>query len=105
MDKKPVTADTVKPTNSEKPSLPEAIVVISLNFNATAPKIMGAEIRNENRAAASRLNLRPMPPAIVTPERDTPGIMAIACEIPMTNESKKLTVLKLLVFHENLSIR
>ena len=49
---------------------------------------MGAEIRNENRAAASRSNLSPIPPAIVMPERETPGIIANAWEIPMTNESK-----------------
>jgi hypothetical protein len=45
---------------------------------APAPKITGIDNKNENFAASSRFNFKPMPATIVMPERDVPGIKATA---------------------------
>jgi len=43
-----------------------------------APKIIGVDIKNEKRVAASLVNPISNPDVIVIPERDTPGIIANA---------------------------
>ena len=43
-------------------------------FKRDAPSIMGIAIKNENSAAAARLTPNSIPPMIVEPERDVPGI-------------------------------
>src|SRR5690242_17698319 len=54
-----------------KPSL-----AMSINFFKTAPPTMGADSRKEYCAGAFRVIPRNKPAMIVTPERDTPGIIA-----------------------------
>ena len=58
------------------------------SFNTPAAIIIGVASKNENFAAASRDNPLKSPAVIVTPERDTPGITAIACAKPITNAVK-----------------
>jgi hypothetical protein len=48
------------------------------NFTMVAPKIIGVDIKNEKRVAASLVNPISNPDVIVIPERDTPGIIANA---------------------------
>src|SRR6266478_516291 len=56
---------------------------------ATAPAISGAESKNENRVAASRVKFRNSPAVMVIPERDTPGHNATACATPIPIASPK----------------
>ena len=53
------------------------------NFTIVAPKIIGVDIKNEKRVAASLVNPISNPDAIVIPERDTPGIIASAWDRPI----------------------
>jgi hypothetical protein len=54
------------------------------SLTKAAPKIMGVDNKNENLAAPSLVIPIHNPVVIVTPERETPGIMASAWEIPIT---------------------
>ena len=49
-----------------------------------APRMMGADNRNENRAAPSLVIPISSPVVIVMPERETPGMIANAWDIPMS---------------------
>ena len=58
---------------------------ISLQFrssNTAAAAVIGAEIMNENRAASARPSPTNLPPVIVEPEREIPGINAKHCATP-----------------------
>ena len=46
--------------------------------------MMGVESRNENRAAVGRSRLRNKPAEMVMPLRETPGMMASACAVPIS---------------------
>jgi len=52
--------------------------------------VIGTDIKNEKRAAASRVRRRNKPAVIVAPERDTPGTKASACEQPIITASFQL---------------
>ena len=52
-----------------------------------APKITGVPKRKEKRAASSREYPNVLPTPIVAPERETPGISAQACPIPIATAS------------------
>ena len=52
---------------------------------STAPSTIGISIRNEKRAAASRVSPRKRLVEIVMPERDTPGIRARISETPIAS--------------------
>ena len=54
------------------------------------PKMRGTTIRKENRAAFSLSIPSKTEVEIVAPERETPGNIAIACEIPTMSAWKKL---------------
>ena len=58
-----------------------------------AAKIIGIDSKKENRAAAFRVNPKAKPAVIVTPEREVPGISAMACAHPI----KKACVLVILL--------
>jgi len=48
------------------------------SLTMAAPRMMGADNRNENRAAPSLVTPVSNPVVIVTPERETPGMIARA---------------------------
>ena len=54
------------------------------------PKMRGTTIRKENRAAFSLSIPSKTEVEIVAPERETPGNIAMACEIPTMSAWKKL---------------
>ena len=53
------------------------------SLTMAAPKMIGVDSRNENLAAPSLLSPIRSPVVIVTPERETPGMIAKAWDIPM----------------------
>src|SRR4030042_441754 len=53
------------------------------SLNMAAPKMMGVDSKNENLAAPSLVSPISSPVVIVIPERETPGMVAGAWEIPM----------------------
>ena len=53
------------------------------SLTMAAPKMMGVDSKNENLAAPSLVRPISSPVVIVIPERETPGRIASACEIPM----------------------
>lgn len=57
----------------------------SLNLYNVAPNTIGVDNRNEYLAVDSLSTPIILPVVIVTPERDTPGINANACDIPIIN--------------------
>ena len=54
--------------------------------------MIGVDIRKENRAASSLVSVKKRAVVIVLPERDTPGIIAKACERPIQIASFKVIV-------------
>ena len=61
---------------------------ISIAVRTPAPKITGMERRKEKRADFSDDIPNARPVQIVNPEREIPGIIAIACESPISNPIK-----------------
>src|SRR5215218_7653430 len=57
------------------------LLVAFARLNAAAAVVMGTLIRNEKRAASSRLRPGNNPNVMVAPERKTPGTKAEACAI------------------------
>ena len=57
----------------------------SLNLYSVAPNTIGVDNKNEYLAVDSLSIPIALPVVIVTPERDTPGINARACENPIKN--------------------
>ena len=51
-------------------------VIKSNIFLSPAPKIIGIDSKNENRADSILVNPRIIPPPIVAPDRENPGIRA-----------------------------
>ena len=70
----------------------------SFSFNSPAPKIIGIDNKNEKRAAASRVSPVNNAAVMVIPERDVPGINAIAWAKPIINMSLKLSSYSSLTF-------
>ncbi len=70
-------AETKKPVIITPISVP-VLVLISKDFLAAAPKIIGNDNKNENCAASARFNPINNPVLIVMPDRDTPGMRASA---------------------------
>src|SRR6266849_6184994 len=64
-----------------------SLIAIALLVVMTAPMITGVASRNAKRVASSRRSPRASPAEIVIPEREIPGISAIACAMPMTSAS------------------
>lgn len=68
---------TIIPIDSIKISFPDNIFPSRKNFSIfkqEAPNIIGIAIKNENSAAATRETPESIPPNMVDPERDVPGI-------------------------------
>jgi hypothetical protein len=63
------------------------------SLTMAAPRMMGVDNRNENRAAPSLVIPVSSPVVIVMPERETPGMIANPCDIPMS-----ILVLKVILF-------
>ena len=81
MERKPTAAEAITPVIKAALISPG---VMSFNLKTPAPTMMGVESKKENLAAASRVRPRARPAVMVTPERDTPGMMAKAWERPMS---------------------
>ena len=58
--------------------------------------MIGVESRNENRAEASRPTPLKRPVEMVIPDRDTPGIMASDCAIPIASASVESYAIQIL---------
>ena len=77
-----IAAPNVKSTSNAAGSL-----TILYSSNTSPPRIAGIDIRKEKSAALLRSIRIPNAPAIVEPERETPGSTPIACIPPMTSAS------------------
>jgi len=55
-------------------------------------RIVGIDINIEMRAASFRVNPAQRAPVIVMPEREVPGIKAMACQSPNINASRHVRV-------------
>ena len=55
-------------------------------FKSDAPSIMGIAIKNENSALALRLTPESIPPIMVEPDLDVPGIRASVWKAPIPSE-------------------
>ena len=80
MTKNPTSAEVITPIRNGGV---RAALVRWRSFSKPAPTIIGVDNRKENRAASSRVSPKKSPLAMVMPERETPGIIANACERPM----------------------
>ena len=69
------------------------------NLTMAAPKMMGVDSKNENLAAPSLFKPISSPVVIVIPERETPGMIASACDIPMNRLVPKV-ILSISIFLE-----
>jgi len=73
----PLIKETIIPTIKSVVII-DGFDMISGSLIAAAPKIIGVDNKKENRADASLVNPVSNPVVMVTPERETPGIIAIA---------------------------
>ena len=73
----------MKPINSAKKFVSVAEISPEKKSLAIFPKIKGTTIKKENRAAFSLSIPKSTAVDIVAPEREIPGRIAIACEIPI----------------------
>ena len=80
MLKNPAMAEDINPAIN-MPSIPE--FNMSGSFISPAPNIIGVANKKEKRAASFPDNPKNNAAAMVMPERDTPGIIAMACAIPI----------------------
>ena len=81
MEAKPTApATAVAMTRLAAPTPPGARRAARSSYSSLtpAPKTLGSDKRNENRAADSRVIPENSPPVIVVPERDAPGTSAPA---------------------------
>ena len=78
---------TSKPTKklANTPIINGTLNTKSLNFSTVAAKTIGVDNKNEYFVAASLVTPMALAVVIVTPERDTPGIKASACDNPIKN--------------------
>jgi len=84
MARYPLSAEVTVPTARAGSPAPLApCCSSSRSSNTPAAPIAGIPSRNENRAAASRVNPRNIAAVMVVPERDDPGINATACARPI----------------------
>ncbi len=60
------------------------------SLTMAAPKIIGVDNKNENLAAPSLVNPLSNPVVIVIPDRETPGIIASAWDIPISMQDPKV---------------
>jgi hypothetical protein len=63
------------------------------NLTMAAPKMIGVDSKNENLAAPSLFKPMSSPVVIVIPERETPGMIASAWDIPMNRLVPKVILL------------
>lgn len=84
MEKYPETAAiTVPAPITSNPSVELVLCSMSPDFNITAPRIAGTDMIKANLAAVSRASPKAIPAKIVEPDRDRPGMMAMAWAIPI----------------------
>ncbi len=81
----PVTKATSVPTTSAVPMDDDRVgsARTSRDFNTTAPKMAGIEMRKEKSPASFLSIPKSIDRAMVEPDRDIPGIMASPCTIPI----------------------
>jgi len=78
----PVTQETRTPV-AKFTVITDEFEITSGSFTIAAPKMMGVDNKNENLAAPSLVVPVSSPVVIVMPERETPGMIASACDIPI----------------------
>ena len=91
MARNPVSIAAIKPNSKGiAPTLGWGVSARKMRAASSVnpPTMAGIDSINENRAAVSRVKLRPRPAAMVEPERDMPGIIAIACIRPISSPSR-----------------
>jgi len=79
----PVMQETSIPITKLKVIIDEFEITCG-SFTMAAPRIMGVDSKNENLAAPSLVIPVSSPVVIVMPERETPGMIASAWDIPMS---------------------
>jgi hypothetical protein len=79
----PVTQETSIPIANSTVIIDE-FEITSGSLTTAAPKMMGVDNKNENLAASSLVIPASNPVVIVMPERETPGMIASAWDIPMS---------------------
>ena len=96
-DIRPETKDTNTPLSGiifkDSPNVPNSIA--SLIFKRQAPPITGIDMRNENSPAVLRSTLSHKAVAIVDPDLDTPGRMAIPWNVPIISACVQVIALSL----------
>jgi len=85
----PVTQETAIPI-VKSTVITDGFEITPGNLTMAAPKMMGVDSKNENLAAPSLVSPISSPVLIVTPERETPGMIASAWEIPMNIPAPKV---------------
>ena len=79
---KPVIHETAIPI-AKSTVITEGSEIRPGNLTMAAPKMMGVASKNENLAAPSLFKPISSPVVIVIPERETPGMIARAWDIPI----------------------
>ena len=78
----PVIQETAIPIVKSK-VIRDGFDIIPGSLTMAAPKMMGVDSKNENRAAPALVSPMSSPVVIVIPERETPGTMARTWDIPI----------------------
>ena len=79
----PVTQETSIPTIKLTVIMDEFEITYG-SLTIAAPRMMGVDNRNENRAAPSLVIPISSPVVMVMPERETPGMIANVCDVPIS---------------------
>jgi len=85
----PVTQDANIPTITLKETKDEFEMTCG-SLSTAAPRIMGVDSKNENLTAPSPVTPINNAVLIVMPERETPGIIATACDTPINKLDRKV---------------
>ena len=79
----PATQETAVPIK-KLVVIPDEFDIRPGSLTMAAPKMIGVDSRNENRAAPALVNPMNIPVVIVIPEREPPGTMARTWDIPIS---------------------
>ncbi len=77
IDMRPQTKAVIKLIPNERYGI-SGIDILSINFNTPEPAMIGIDSIKEKRTAFIRFKPMKIPPEIVIPDRDIPGIRASA---------------------------
>ena len=91
-----VINEPINPTISKETSCEEKLKSLFIKSRAVAPAMVGIASRNENSTAAILFNPKNIPPIMVAPALETPGIIEIDWQTPI----KKACLLLILLISE-----